>query len=307
MGTEGDDHRPADRLDSDGHMPIDRTCDCHVHVFDPARFPYAASRTYTPGAAPVAALDAFRRRLGMSRSVLVQPSVYGTDNVCLVDALAALGASTARGVAVIDPGRVGDDELRSLHRAGVRGIRVNLESRGEKSATSAARAIAAVADRAAPHGFGVQIFADLPLVADLAAQLAESPVPVVLDHFAGAKAALGVGQPGFAALVDLLRAGAVWVKLSGVYRVSRAGPRYDDVRAIAEALIAANPDRLVWASDWPHTGDIAGRRQRAPGDVEPFQAIDDAAVLRLLSAWTGDRGLDRRILVDNPALLYGFD
>lgn len=282
-------------------------CDCHAHVFDPDRFPYDPARTYTPGPARVEGLKRHLGGLGLDRVVLVQPSVYGTSNACLVEALAALGPDVARGVAVIDPRAATEDELSRLYGAGVRGLRVNLESVGERSPETARAAIAAVAERAAGHGFAVQVYADLALVAGLADDLARLPAPLVLDHFGGARAGPGVGGPGLRALAELLEAGNTWVKLSGVYRASQRGDSYEDVRPLAEALIAAHPDRVVWASDWPHTGGGRERVSRGPAEVEPFRRIDDAHVLGLLSTWTGEPGLYRRVLVDNAARLFGFN
>jgi predicted TIM-barrel fold metal-dependent hydrolase len=281
-------------------------CDCHVHVFDPARFPYASDRTYTPGVATVEDLNQFRQSLGLSRMVLVQPSVYGTDNQCLLNALSVLGPEVARGVAVIDPKTVSDVALQDLYDAGVRAVRINLESKGERSSGLALSAISATAERVAPFGMAVQIYGDLRLIADLADDIAQLRVPLILDHFGGAKAALGIEQYGFGALTELLRAGAIWIKLSGVYRASQAKPKFSDIRPVAEALIEANDGRLVWASDWPHTGGIAERAMRQPTEIEQFQPIDDAQVLDLLAEWVGDPARHHRILVDNAAELFDF-
>jgi 2-pyrone-4,6-dicarboxylate lactonase len=281
-------------------------CDCHVHVFDPAHFPYAPERTYTPGVATVENLNRFRQSLGLSRVVLVQPSVYGTDNQCLLNALSVLGPEVARGVAVIDPETVSDVALQDLYDAGVRAVRVNLESKGERSSGLALSAISATAERVTPFGMAVQVYGDLRLIADIAEDIAQLRVPLILDHFGGAKAALGVDQYGFRALTELLRAGAIWVKLSGVYRASQAKPTFSDIRPIAEALIEANPERLVWASDWPHTGGLAERAARQPTEIEPFQRIDDAYVLDLLAEWAGDPARHHRILVGNAAKLFDF-
>ncbi|RAI44333.1 amidohydrolase family protein [Rhodoplanes roseus] len=283
----------------------DGAVDCHVHVFDPRR-PFAAERTYTPGPATVADLTAFLRGLSLTRAVLVQPSVYGDDNRALVDALQALGPATARGVAVIDPDRVTDDGLRELARAGVTGVRVNLHTRGEDREKAAVDAVARTVRRVAPFDMAVQIYTELALVAALEETIAASPVPVVLDHFAGAQAEAGPAQPGFSAVLRLLDAGRAWVKLSAAYRAARDAPDYPSLAAIAHALIAANPDHLVWASDWPHTGGGAGRAARSPTDIEPFRTIDDAGALALLASWTHDDAVHRRILVDNPVRLFRF-
>lgn len=162
-------------------MPAGAT-DCHCHVFDPVHFPYATERSYTPGPATVDDQRAFHAHLGTSRVVLVQPSVYGTDNRCLVDAMARLGARAARGIAVIDPDAVADDELAALRSTGVVGVRVNLAVKGERGAGVSVDALSTTLNRVAPLGFAVQIYADLPLVAALADTIAAAPVPVVLDH-----------------------------------------------------------------------------------------------------------------------------
>ncbi|MCK1541148.1 amidohydrolase family protein [Bradyrhizobium sp. 179] len=280
--------------------------DCHVHVFEPGRFPYAEPRTYTPGTASVEQLQSFRRGLEIDRLVLVQPSVYGDDNRCLLNALRELGSDVARGVAVIDPTGIADADLRTLKQGGVVGVRVNLNVKGEDRATAAIAAVSKAISRVAPVELAVQVYVDLPLVESLAETFAASPVPVILDHYAGADAARGLEQPGFAALLRLLDTGKVWIKLSAPYRASRRTTDYDEVALLARTLIAANPDRLVWASDWPHTGGGAERRERKPGEIEPFRPVDDAHLLSLLSSWTGDATALRKILVDNPARLYGF-
>ncbi|TCT04583.1 amidohydrolase family protein [Aquabacter spiritensis] len=281
-----------------------RACDCHVHVFDPARFPLAAGRAYTPGAARLDALEALMADLGIARAVLVQPSVYGADNSCLLAALAGLGPR-GRGVIVVDPAQVTDADLRAFHQAGARGVRINLESRGETRAAAARAAFAAAAERVAGHGFVLQIYADLALLPALADDIARAGAPVVLDHFAGARAERGLDQPGFAELRDLLATGQVWVKLSAPYRASQQ-PDHADLAPIARALIAARPDRLVWASDWPHTGGGASRAQRGADAVEPFRAIDDKGNLAMLAHWCGAGPVFDRILADNAARLFDF-
>jgi predicted TIM-barrel fold metal-dependent hydrolase len=280
--------------------------DCHVHVFDGARFPFAAKRSYTPGPATVNDLRAHLDGLGIGRTVLVQPSVYGTDNRCLLDALRQLGPEVARAIAVVDPAVVSDQELAALTGAGVVGLRINLAVQGEDRGAAAVEAVSKATARVADHGLVVQIFADMPLLEALEETIATAPVPVVLDHFAGAKAAEGTGQPGFAALERLLADGRVWVKLSAPYRASELAPNYGDLQPIVEAMVAANPDRLVWASDWPHTGGGRDRAARKPTDIEPFREIDDAHVLRQLAVWVPDPAQRRKILVDNAATLFRF-
>lgn len=284
-------------------------CDCHVHVFDPQHFPFTPKRSYTPGLASLEDLLAFQDRIGMSRVVLVQPSVYGADNACLLSALGRLG-QRACGVAVIDPAHTSDTELDTLARIGVRSVRVNLKAAGDRDPASAARALAAMSQRIAGRGWSIQVYAGLQVIAELQDTIAHLPVPVVADHFGGARGDGGTGQPGFAALLGLVKSGKVFVKLSAPYRASGRAPEYEDVASIARALIATAPGQMIWASDWPHTGGGAtgsnDRKERTLADIEPFRAVDVPYVLGLLADWAGDDTIWRRILVDNPARLYGF-
>lgn len=286
-------------------FPVPRgACDCHTHVFGPpAQFPFAAERTYTPGEASLEELLALQADLHLDRVVIVHPSVYGTDNACTVDALHRL-EGRGRGVAVI-----ADDitaaELDALHRAGVRGIRLNLATAGVHDPEIARRRLAAAAARVAPLNWHVQIYTTLTMVAALQIELAAVPVPLVIDHFGGADAAAGPTQPGFAALLALVSAGKTYVKLSAPYRSSSQRPDYGDVAALAAALIAANPERMLWGSDWPHPGG-GHKRGQSIEEIEPFFPEDDGKTLNLLADWAPDPALRRRILVDNPARLYDF-
>jgi predicted TIM-barrel fold metal-dependent hydrolase len=276
-------------------------CDCHVHIVGPvAKYPMDPNRSYTAGEASTAELQALRKRLGIGRNVLVQISFYGTDNSCMLDALADLGES-ARGIAVVAPD-VPDSELLRLDRAGVRGIRLNFETSQTRDPAFASAQLEAFAKRLSPLGWHIQIYAALPVVAQLAEQIASLPVPVVIDHFGVPVAAKGVEQPGFGAVLDLVHSRKAFVKLSGCYRISQA-PGYADVAPFARALIQAGPDRLVWASDWPHSGrPKSGSRT----EVAPYQQIDDEKVLGLLEQWCPDPAIRRLILTDTPAQLYKF-
>ena len=280
-------------------------CDCHVHVFGPFdRFPLWADRAYTPGAASIEDLVALHHRLGVGRVVVVQASPQGSDNRCTVDALQRMNAlgHGARGVAVIDE-HTSDSELHSMHAAGVRGVRVNLESAGLHDPQVARRLMQAAADRVAPLGWHVQTYTTLDVIASMQDTLMALPTPVVIDHFGRATAAQGVAQKGFAALLSLVQSGQAWVKLSAAHRISDQ-PDCEDARAIAQALIAANPDRMLWGTDWPHPGAWPGvPRQREA--IEPFHPINNARALQRLSEWTNPTQWTR-IMVDNPARLYGF-
>jgi predicted TIM-barrel fold metal-dependent hydrolase len=294
--------QPATAVDFD--VPAG-ACDCHVHIFgDPARFPFAPSRVYTPEPGSLEELAAVHRALRIDRTVVVQPSVYGTDNACTLDALAHLG-DRARGVAVID-GQTPDRFLDAMGRAGVRGIRLNLATAGITEPAVARRRFREGVERIRDRGWHVQIYAQLTVIAAIADLVEASAVPVVFDHFGGAVAARGLEQPGWAALTGLLRSGHAYVKISGAADlVSTQAPGYADVAPLARALVAANPDRVLWATNWPHP-DSARLPRRPAAEVTPLLPTDDGLVFNLLPAWVPDPAIRRAILVDNPARLYGF-
>jgi len=280
-------------------------CDCHVHVFGPpARYPFVPERTYMPDLALVGDLTKLQDSLGLQRVVIVQASPQGTNNACLTDALHDLRklGRTARGVAVVDDA-ARDEELHALHEAGVRGLRVNLQSFGLSDPQAAASQLTATAKRAAWLGWHVQVYTNLSMIAQLRETIAALPVPLVVDHFGLASAAQGPGQEGFSALLGLVRAGKVYVKLSAPYRITSL-PDGSDGEIIVRPLIAANPERMLWGTDWPHTGAWPGvpRRRDTP---EPFHPIDDGQQLGLFGSWTSAQER-QAILVDNPARLYGF-
>jgi predicted TIM-barrel fold metal-dependent hydrolase len=277
-------------------------CDCHVHVIpDPARFPFAPERVYTPPLATADELLALQRLLHLDRVVIVHPSIYGTDNSATLDGMRRLGRARARGVAVIDE-RTSAAALDDMASAGMVGIRVNLETVGEVDPKASARKLQAAAELAKDRLWHLQVYTRLPVIAALAEQLRGLPVPLVIDHFGGARAELGLQQPGFDTLLALLRSGNTYVKISGCYRSSSATPDYADTAPLAQALIAANPERVVWGTDWPHPDAGRGR----PRDVTPYYPIDDGNVLNQLARWAPDPAVRKKILVDNPARLYGF-
>jgi predicted TIM-barrel fold metal-dependent hydrolase len=275
-------------------------CDCHTHIFGPAeRFPFSAKRLYTPGPASIADLEAMHRALHIERVVVVHPSPYGADNSCTVDAVRKLG-NRARGVAVIDD-TISDAMLADMHAAGVRGVRVNLESYGESDPAVARRHLQHAAERVAPLGWHVQTYTNLAILAALHDTILKLPTTLVIDHFGRPQAALGITQSGFEQFLALLRSGKIYVKISAPYRISQQ-PHYSDAAPIARAIIAANPDRIVWGSDWPHPGAA----KRDPAVIEPFRPEDNGQALNRLAEWTKDRTEVQKILVDNPARLYKF-
>jgi predicted TIM-barrel fold metal-dependent hydrolase len=278
-------------------------CDCHVHVFpDAAQFPFAAGRTYTPPTATADDLLALQRALHLDRVVVVTPSVYGTDNRATLDGIRRLGPQRARGVAVIDD-KATAAQLDEMQQAGIRGVRVNLETAGVVDPAASARKLQDAVRQVSARGWHVQTYTRLPIIEALKEQLMAMPVPLVVDHFGGARAEQGVQQPGFAALVELVRSGKAYVKISGAYRSSTSGPDFADMAPFAQALIQANPDRIVWGSDWPHP-ESSGRRPAQ--EISPAIAVDDGRVFNQLASWAPDAAVRRKILVENPARLYGF-
>ena len=279
-------------------------CDCHTHIHgDPEQFPFFAGRVYTPGTALPEEMAALHSTLHIERVVIVTPSVYGTDNSASLFGMTARGAA-ARGVAVIGD-RTNEGELDAMERAGICGIRLNLATSGANDpAAGRARFSAAVA-RMEKRNWHVQLYTSLAVVSGIKDLVLASPVPVVFDHFGGAKASLGLAQPGFAELVELVRAGKAYVKISGAYRISSAAPDYSDVVPLAKALIAANPDRILWGTDWPHPDSTLPPGGK-PTDVTPFIQIDDGRLLNALALWAPDAATRQKILVDNPARLYRF-
>ena len=282
-------------------------CDCHVHVFDPAKFPYAEKRLYTPPSGTLEELEALHKSLHIGRVVVVQPSVYAADNSATLDAIRRMGPARARGVAVIDKS-TSATAIDEMHAAGVRGVRLNLNTNvaGKFDAAAAKALFDATAKQLEGRGWHVQFYTGLDNIAGLREHLTQLPFPVVFDHFGRARAEAGVGQPNFDALLDLVKNGHVYVKISAAYRCSRKAPDYADVMPLAQALVAANPDRIVWGSDWPHPDSDAGRGKPLTEIAQPFP-IDDGLVFNQLAKWVPDEATRKKILVDNPARLYGFD
>ena len=263
--------------------------DCHAHVFGPqSQFPYLPGAAYIP---PDATPHDFARMLtsiGCRRAVLVQPSVYGPDNSCMVAALKS-GVFNFRGIAVVEP-NPSDKELQTLHDAGVRGIRINLASETEGLKFEDGERLA---PRLKEMGWHLQFFLDLEKMPEAEAKLASLKLNIVIDHFAKCQAANGVNGAAFQALLRLVRRDNVWAKMMGSYFLSRNKPMYPDVIPLAQAMVAAAPDRMVWGSDWPHPA----ARSNMP---------DDGDLANQFGEWVTDEGMRTRILVDNPARLYGF-
>jgi predicted TIM-barrel fold metal-dependent hydrolase len=279
-------------------------CDCHTHIHpDPEKFPFFAGRVYTPELASPEEMAALHKALHIERVVIVTPSIYGPDNSATLFGMKARGA-TARGVAVIDD-KTSDSDLDAMNQAGIRGIRLNLATGGTNDPNVGRQRLQAGIDRVKNRDWHVQMYTNLAMISAIKDLVAASPVPLVFDHFGGSQAALGLEQPGFANLVELVRSGKAHVKISGAYRSSKLGPDYADCTPLARALIEANSDRIVWGTDWPHPDSVTPPGKK-PSDVTPLFQIDDGRLLNQLAEWAPDAAIRKKILVDNPARLYGF-
>jgi predicted TIM-barrel fold metal-dependent hydrolase len=279
-------------------------CDCHTHIHgDPEKFPFFAGRVYTPELASPEEMAALHQALHIERVVIVAPSVYGPDNSATLFGMKARGA-TARGVAVIDDKTL-ESELDAMNEAGIRGIRLNIATDGIGDPNVGRQRFQAAVERVKNRDWHIQMFTNLAVISAIKDLVAASAVPVVFDHFGGALGELGPEQPGFADLLELVRSGKAYVKISGAYRASTLAPDYPDVVPLARALIAANSDRIIWGTDWPHP-DSTTPPGRKPTDLTPLYQIDDGRLFNQLPVWAPDAATRKKILVDNPARLYGF-
>jgi predicted TIM-barrel fold metal-dependent hydrolase len=266
------------------------TWDTHFHVFGPRdRFPYATKRKYTPPESPFEAYVALAARLGIERAVCVHPNLHGPDNAVTLD---ALRRSDGRfiGIVKLDHQATFED-LQAMDRAGIRGVRFafNPEHGGELDPVLFERA----SRWCAKLGWCIDLHMaaeDLPALAET---IARTPVPVVIDHMARVDPAKGLAQQPFVVLLELARLSHVWVKLTGADRITHSGPPYADVQPFAQALLAAAPGRMLWGTDWPHSGYFDAARM--PDDVD---------LANLAAAFAPDASLRRQLLVDNPGRLF---
>ncbi|MBR0970952.1 MULTISPECIES: amidohydrolase family protein [Bradyrhizobium] len=279
-------------------------CDCHTHIHgDVEKFPFFAGRVYTPEPASPEEMAALHKALHVERVVIVTPSVYGTDNSSSLFGMKARGAN-ARGVAVIDDNTT-EAQLDAIQADGFRGIRINLATGGVSDPNAGRARFTAASERMKARGWHVQLYTTLPMISAIKELVLAAPVPIVFDHFGGLEAPHGLEQPGFADLVELVKSGKAYVKISGAYRSSKLAPDYQDMVPYARALIAANADRIVWGTDWPHP-DSSRVEGRKATDIAPLYQIDDGRLLNQLPVWAPDADVRKKILVDNPARLYGF-
>nr|WP_033379717.1 amidohydrolase family protein [Paraburkholderia caledonica] len=269
-------------------MP-DNACDCHVHIYELERYQLASTSTYGPPQASWSDYEKVLQRLGLTRAILVQPTGYAYDNRCLLEALQMSGG-VARGIVVIKPD-TSPAELQAMHDAGVRGVRFMMIP--GSGGILAWDDLEEIAGRIAEFGWVVNLQLDGRELAQYEARLRALPCLLTIDHIGKFLEPVATDHSGFRSLLNLLDAGRTWVKVSAPYETSKIGPPlYDDVSTLARALIEHNPERCLWASNWPHPG----RKSRA----------NDAEMLALLSHWAPDESVRRQILASNPAALYGF-
>lgn len=273
-------------------MPAN-ACDTHAHVMGPAaRYDYSPARVYTP---PDCLPNQYRHlldTLGVERAVLIQPSVYGSDNAAMLDAMKA-DPSRMRGVAVVNPS-ITDAELKAMDTAGVRGLRVNIvDVKDRKPGTLPMDVLRPLAARIRPMGWHIEFLMHANEFPDLDKTFSDFPVPIVLGHLGYMKGCPGTDNPGFQALLRLMQAGKAWVKLTGPYRISNHALPHADTVPYAHALMKANPAQVIWGTDWPHV-------------MHKGQIPNDGELTNLLLDWVPDEKQREQVLVGNPARLYGF-
>ena len=267
-------------------------CDTHAHIFGPAsRYPWNPARGYTPPDALPEAYERLHQVLGVARGVLTQPSVYGTDNRCMLDYVSR-NLDRMRAVVSIEPS-ITDREIENLHAAGARGIRVNIADKGGNPFASFAD-VGRMADRIKALRWHIEFLLHVHEMDEHFADIKRLPVAVAIGHLGYMPTALGAGHPKYQAFLDWVREGRCWVKLTASYRItSLQRTPYVDVAPLAKALIECRPDRIVWGTDWPHP-------------ICPIPMPNDGDLLDQLADWIPDTKQRRRVLVENAGELYDF-
>jgi len=261
-------------------------CDTHLHIYEPG-YDMRASASHPSQPGTLAHYREIQKRLGLTRAVIVQPSAFGTDNACTLEAMGKLG-DAARGVAIVDPAAP-DSEIARLTKLGICGIRYHM-----RGGLLTWDTMPKMAERVTPFGWHVQLQCESQEIAEHEGMLAKLPCDLVIDHMGRFDAAVSFEDRSWRTLLRFLAGGSCWVKLSGPYYGSKSGPPlYSDKARIAKELIKAAPERMVWASNWPH-----------PSFKKNFP--DEGKLLDTIAEWTQDEALRRKILVENPARLYGF-
>ena len=269
--------------------PPPLACDAHCHVFGPAaKFPYDPKAAYHPEDAPLEQLHVLHKKLGLERAVIVHASCHGADMRATLDAIARSGGRY-RGTAIVDS-TVSEKDFERMHEGGIRGVRFNfVRHLGGRPDTGFFKR---TVDRLAAMGWHLILHLDAQDLPELESVFRTLPVPFVIDHMGRVKASEGLEQRPFRILLDALKNEKAWVKICGAERVSSKGPPFADALPFGRALVEAAPDRVLWGTDWPHP------------NVKWMP--DDAALVELFPQMVPDAALQKRILVDNPARLYGF-
>ena len=267
--------------------------DTHAHICGPkSQYAYFSERVYTPPDCLLPAYSHMLKTLGVERAVLVQPSVYGTDNTAMLDAMKVAGPSF-RGVGVVADD-ISETELKALHASGVRGVRVNIvDVPNRKPGTLPMESLKKLANKVKPFGWHMEFLAHVDEFPDLDNMLDGFPVDTVYGHLGYMKTDKGIAHPGFQALLRLMKAGKAWVKLTGPYRISLQAMPHADTDVYAHELIKAAPQQVIWGSDWPHV-------------MVKGAMPNDGDICNLLGNWVIDAAIRKQVLVDDPARLYGF-
>ncbi len=271
-------------------VPVD-ACDCHHHIYDPVRFAYQPTDVRNQPPSTVDCYRLLQKRLGTSRNVIIQPSAYGTDNRCTLDALQQMGKENTRAVVVIDDS-ISDEELKNMNELGVRGIRFNINCGGSDDMGLIRR----MAERIAPMNWSICFWMSPDITVSMEQFLRELPCEIIFDHRGHIPAKDGVAHPAVHVISQMLKENKAWVKLSGLYHDSNC-ENYEDTIAVGKAYVGVNPDRVLWGTDWPHPSCYS-KREPMPNDADLLDAL-------MLQAGTAENF--RKILVDNPAKLFGFD
>lgn len=288
---------PLDHVAAPRFVVPEKACDSHAHVFGPlGHYPLAKERSYTPPECAAADFVRHLDRIGFERGVLVTGTASGFNNGAVLAALADY-PDRLRGI-VVPSGTTSDEELQAWHQSGVRGVRVNLfrhDGHAVYRNGVGLDVLEVLAPRIRKLGWHAQIWIHAPDLPALTKRLLALDLPLVVDHMGRMSAARGVDDPGFRHLCAMIADGSAWVKLSGADRNTVSGAPYDDIAPFVAALVSANPERIVWGSDWPHVNYFA-----------PAAVPDDGMLLDVFARWICDDVLRQQILVENPARLYGF-
>ena len=294
MNNDIKDCLPPDRHPRKPNIILPQgSIDTHVHVFE-SKYKLSPVRGYTPPDATLADLKHLHDTLGLDRVVFTQPSIYGTDNSAILDGINNLNGATsnrARGVVAVSLD-VTDEELADFDAQGIRGIRLNTDNKG--GMPIGLDQIAQIAERIDGLNWHLEFLFPGQDILDLMPIFTSLKVPMSIGHFAYQPATAGVEAPGFQSLLELMRQGNTWMKISGANRVSQTDlPPYDDVKPMAQALIEVAPDRIMWGTDWPHPNKY---------EVNP----NDGDLVNAFGEWVTDESLRRKIMVDTPASFYRF-